>query len=88
MRLQWIRAAAFATGGFARTLLRIARQVFHETIGAMFLFFAVLGGVAAWREWQKGSAQWLVALSLGFALMMAAFAVASFRSARYRESKR
>ena len=82
MRPQWIRALAFASGGFARALQRIARQVFHETIGAMFFFFAVVGGVAAWREWQKGSAQWLVALSIGFALMMAAFAVASFRSAR------
>ncbi len=82
MRMQWIGPLAAATGGFARTLLRIARQVFHETAGAMFFFFAVLGGVAAWREWQKGSAQWLVALSIGFALMMAAFAVASFRSAR------
>ena len=82
MRTQWIGALAGAASGFLRTLVRIARQVFHETTGAIFFFFAVVGGVTAWREWQKGSAQWLVALTIGFALMMAAFGVAAFRSAR------
>ncbi len=82
MHTQWIRALAHAAGGFSRTFARIARQVFHETTGTVFFLFALAAGVAAWREWHKGSAQWLVALSVGFALMMAAFGVASFRSAR------
>ncbi len=75
-------ALARAAGGLARTLARVVRQVWHETAGALFFLFAMVGAVAAWREWQKGSAQWLVAVTIAFALMMAAFAVASFRSAR------
>ncbi len=75
-------ALAKAGGGFARVLLRVARQLFHETTGAVFFTFAIAGVVAAWRQWQKGTAQWLVALAIGFALMMVAFAVGSFRSAR------
>jgi len=71
-----------AGGGFARVLLRVARQLFHETTGAMFSAFAIAGAMAAWRQWQKGTGQWLVALAVGFALMMVAFAVGSFRSAR------
>ena len=82
MRAQVIVALVRAAGGFARTLARVVRQVFHEAVGALFFLFAVVGALAAWREWQKGSAQWLVAVTIAFALMMAAFAVASFRSAR------
>src|SRR5207245_1634057 len=52
-----------AGGGFARVLLRVARQLFHETTGAMFSAFAIAGAMAAWRQWQKGTAQWLVPLS-------------------------
>jgi hypothetical protein len=61
---------------------RILRQLFHEMTGAFFALFAVLGGAAVWREWQRGSAMWLVALAVGFTAMMAWFAVTSFRSAR------
>jgi glycerol uptake facilitator-like aquaporin len=82
MRWQLIGALAGAAGRFLRTLVRIARQVFHETTGALFILFAVVGTASAWREWHKGSAYWLVGLAIGFSLMMAAFAVASFRSAR------
>jgi glycerol uptake facilitator-like aquaporin len=71
-----------AAGGFLRTAWRLGRQVFHEVTGALFVVFAAAGAASAWRQWQKGEAQWLVALAIAFALMMAAFAVASFRSAR------
>ena len=67
---------------FLRAGWRAARQVFHETTGALFVLFAAVGAAAAWREWHKGSAPWLIALATGFALMMAAFAGASFRNAR------
>ncbi len=69
-------------GQFLRTGLRVARQISHEMMGSLFFAFALFGGVGAWREWRKGSAQWLIALAIGFSLMMGAFAVASFRSAR------
>ncbi len=71
-----------SAGGFLRTVWRVGRQLFHEITGAMFLLFAFAGASGAWREWHRGAAQWLIAVTIGFALMMAAFAVASFRSAR------
>jgi glycerol uptake facilitator-like aquaporin len=80
MRLMGALLAALAV--FLRSVWRAARQLFHEATGAFFILFALIGAVSAWREWQRGSAAWLIALSLGFTLMMGAFAVASFRSAR------
>jgi len=82
MQRRLANALAHAAGGFLRTLLRIARQLFHETTGALFFLFAILGATAAWREWQKGSAQWQVVVAVAFTLMMAAFAAAAFRNAR------
>lgn len=67
---------------FFATLWRIARQIFHETTGALFAVFALAGGLAAWREWQRGDRTWLVWLSIAFVVMMGSFAVASFRKAR------
>lgn len=71
-----------AIRGFLVGAWRIVRQLFHEMTGALFALFAILGGAAAWREWQRGSAAWLVALAVAFTAMMAWFAVASFRDAR------
>ena len=82
MRTLLTNALARAAGTFLRTLLRVAQQLFHETTGALFIVLAIGGGASAWREWEKGAAQWLVGLAVGFTLMMVAFAVASFRSAR------
>lgn len=81
----WTRilgALLIALSGFLRTLWRIARQLLHEIAGALFLVFAVIGGVSVWREWQRGSATWLVGVVAAFTLLMAAFAFSSFRSAR------
>ena len=75
-------ALAGAAGPFLRTLWRIARQLFHETTGALFILFAVLGAATAWREWHKSAAMWLVAMPIGFSLLMVVFAVTSFRSSR------
>lgn len=82
MRAHVSSALGAAAGTLLRTLLRVARQLFHEVTGSLFVLFAVIGSVSAWRTWEKGAAQWKVGLAIGFALMMAAFAVASFRSAR------
>lgn len=81
----WARLAGAvlaAAGGLGSSLWRVARQLFHEVTGALFAVFAVVGGAAIWREWRRGSAEWLIALAVVFTLAMAAFAVASFRSAR------
>ena len=80
MRL--LGALLVALSGFLATLWRILRQILHETAGALFVLFAVLGGLSAWREWQRGAADWIIGVSLAFAAMMAAFALASFRSGR------
>ena len=81
----WTRilgALLVALGGFLGTLWRILRQILHETAGALFLVFAAAGAWAAWREYQRGSALWIIGVTVGFAAMMAAFAFTSFRSAR------
>jgi glycerol uptake facilitator-like aquaporin len=80
MRL--LSAIIAAVQAFLRSIWRAARQLFHEITGAFFVLFASMGAVSAWRHWQRGSEIWLIGLSLAFALMMAAFAFASFRSAR------
>ena len=82
METRLLGALAQAASGFLQTATRLARQLFHEATGVLFLVFALAGAASAWREWQKGEARWPVALAIGFALMMAVFAVASFRSAR------
>ncbi len=77
-----LRALAAGGASFLRVVLRVARQLFHEATGAIFVLFAIAGGFGAWREWRRGASEWLVALAIGFTLMMAAFALTSFRSAR------
>jgi uncharacterized membrane protein YfcA len=67
---------------YLRLLWRIARELFHETTGALFAFFSLAGWLSAWRHWRRGGVPWDVGLAIGFALMMLAFAVGSFRSAR------
>ncbi len=74
--------AAVLTMNFLRLLWRVARQVFHETTGALFFFFSFFGGVSAWRQWQRGSSLWLAGVAAGFTLMMFLLGVSSFRSAR------
>ena len=82
MGTQLLRALFAAIAGFLRVVWRAARQLFHEMTGALFALFAALGGVTAWREWQKGSARWIFAVMILFALAMAFFAVTSFLRAR------
>ncbi len=78
-----IIAALFAAlAAFLRAVVRVVRQLFHEVAGAFFLLFAVIGGVNTWKHWQRGSELWVFGIALAFTLMMAAFAFASFRSAR------
>jgi len=71
-----------AIASFLRVVWRAARQLFHEMMGALFALFAALGGVTAWREWQKGSARWILAVAVLFTLAMAFFALTSFLRAR------
>lgn len=65
-----------------RVFWRITKQLFHETTGALFAVFAGYGGYMVWKEWKRGWSVWLMAVGVAFALMMAAFAVESFRRAK------
>jgi len=65
-----------------RALWRVARQLFHETTGALFGVFAAWAAFAAWRQWKQRPALWLMGLAIAYAIMMAAFSFASFRRAR------
>lgn len=79
---RFIAALLAALATFFRSLWRVMRQLFHEVAGAFFVLFAALGGIYTWRHWQRGSELWVLGIALAFTLMMAAFALASFRSAR------
>ncbi len=76
------RALVRGLAEFLHSFWRAARQLFHEATGAFFIVFAGIGALSAWRQWQRGSAEWLVAVSVAFTLMMGGLAAASFRSAR------
>ena len=65
-----------------RVLWRVARQVFHEATGALFILFAAYGALAAFRQWRHRPVAWLMAFAIAYALMMAVFAFAAFRRAR------
>lgn len=82
MSAQVLAALWAALAGFLRVAGRVLRQLFHELAGALFAVFAVLGGITVWREWQKGSARWILSVAVLFTLAMAFFALTSFLRAR------
>jgi hypothetical protein len=67
---------------FLRVLWKAARELFHEVTGAVFFIIAFVGIQSAWRAWQRGSGQWLIGVSAGYALLMIFFGVLSFRDSR------
>lgn len=68
--------------GFFRVLWRAARQVFHETIGAVFFLLALMWANAALRYWRLRAPNWEWRTGAGMALAMALFGFISFRAAR------
>lgn len=65
-----------------RAFWKLARQLFHEATGSLFALFALYAGTAAWKQIHQPGNGWIAALALGYTLMMAYFAVSSFRRAR------
>jgi hypothetical protein len=65
-----------------RVWWRVARQLFHELTGALFIVFAGYGGFVVWREWKHHPAPWAIGFVVIYALMMAAFGFTAFRRAR------
>ncbi len=68
--------------GFFRALWRAARQVFHETIGAVFFLLALTWSNAALRYWRQRAPNWEWRTSVGMALVMIIFGLMSFLAAR------
>ena len=67
--------------GFQR-LWRVAKQLFYETMGAIFAVLALAWSNYAFRAWTRDVALWLIAVTVGMALLFIFFAVTSFRRAR------
>jgi multisubunit Na+/H+ antiporter MnhB subunit len=67
--------------GFKR-LWRALKQLLYEVAGAMFAILAFAWLNIAFRAWTRDVAHWLVAASVGVALLFVFFAVSSFRRAR------
>jgi hypothetical protein len=65
-----------------RVFWRVTRQLFHEATGALFGVFAAWAAFAAWKQWKQRPILWVMGLAIAYAIMMAAFAFASFRRAR------
>lgn len=65
-----------------RVVWRVARQVFHEATGTLFVIFAIYGGVAAWRQWKYRPTIWVIAFALIYTVVMAIFGFTAFRRAR------
>ena len=65
-----------------RVWWRLAKQLFHETTGAIYAVFAGYGGYMVWRGWKHGPTPWLMGFGAAYALMMAVFAFGSFRRAK------
>jgi cell division protein FtsW (lipid II flippase) len=67
--------------GFKR-LWRVLKQLFYETVGAMFAILAFVWLNYAFRAWTRDVAHWLIAVTIVVALLFVFFAVSSFRRAR------
>ena len=65
-----------------RVLWRAARELFHEVTGAVFFVLALAALQASWRAWHNGASRWLVAMTVGYGLLMIFFGVLSFRDSR------
>jgi hypothetical protein len=65
-----------------RVIWRVTRELFHETMGALFGLFAVYGAFAAWRQWRTRATLWLMGAAIAYAFLMMCFAWGSFRRAR------
>ena len=61
---------------------RVVRQLFHETMGALFAAMGLAWTSSAVRAWRAGEPRWIVALPVLYAGMMAYFAVAEFLRSR------
>ena len=81
-RSRWLRAGFSAARITLEHFGRVLRLLWLQIAGVFFLFFALAGSVAAWREygrWQAGKmGPGRMILALCFALVFAWYGVSSF----------
>jgi hypothetical protein len=75
-------ASAPSTPRGFRRVWRVLRQLFHETVAAIFAILAFAWINYAFRAWNGDAAHWLFAASLCLAALFAFFALTSFRRSR------
>jgi hypothetical protein len=87
---RWLRAGWSALQITLRHFGRVLHLLWLEITGVFFLFFALAGGVACWREysaWHAGKIGFgRMALAACFALVFLWFGVSSFYRAKRRSS--
>ncbi len=89
-RSRWIRGALAGGRAFLASVFRAINILWLQITGVFFLLFALVGGVACWKEYRA----WTVGkigpgralLALCFSLMFTWFAVSSFWRARRKIS--
>jgi hypothetical protein len=67
--------------GFRR-LWRTLKQLFYETVGALFAILALAWLNNAFRAWTRDTAHWLLGVAVAVAAVFIFFAVSSFRRAK------
>ena len=87
-QVRWLRAGYSAARITFRHFGHVLHLLWLEIAGVFFLFFALAGGLAFWREYQKWQAGKIgpgrAVLAASFALVFLWFGVSSFWRARRR----
>ena len=85
---RWLRAGWSAVQITLKHFGRVVHLLWLQITGVFFLFFALVGGLACWREYQAWQAGKIgpgkMVLAAGFAILFLWFGVSSF----YRASKK
>ncbi len=87
-RSRWLRAALAGGRSVLRSLGKAAHILWLQITGVFFVFFALVGGVAFWKEYRAwgagkiGPGRWVLALC--FCVTFAWFGVSSFWRAKRR----
>ncbi len=87
-RSRWLRGALAGGRAVIGSVLKAAHILWLQIAGVFFVFFALAGGIAFWKEYRAwgagkiGPGRWVLALC--FCLTFAWFGVSSFWRAKRR----
>ena len=66
----------------AQHTAKAARSLWYQVTGFIFSVIAVIGVIAAWREYSSGAENWRIGLTIVFALMFGYFGASAFIRSR------